>query len=115
MRSNRLSIATNLTTTGTGNIVLDSAGDLTLTNAVGSAAEVELDAGRAISESSAGTITATTLTGSSVTGATLDGANQIGVLGSFSNTGSGDFSLTDAQALIGEWPADGRGGRATSA
>src|SRR6185437_5848233 len=46
-----------------------------------------------------GIITAGTLGGSSIGGATLTGVNAIDTFSGFKNTGSGDVSLTNGQAL----------------
>ncbi|HEX7349006.1 MAG TPA: filamentous hemagglutinin N-terminal domain-containing protein [Rhodanobacteraceae bacterium] len=56
----------------------------------------KLAAGGAITEGSAGAITADTLTGSSVGDTTLNSANQVAGLGAFT---AANFSLTDAHAL----------------
>ncbi len=81
----------SLTTTGTGNIVIDTAmttgGSATLT-AAGTLAEY----------TPTGSITAATLQGSSGGATTLNGANDIANLGAFANTG-GALALTDDEAL----------------
>ena len=77
-----------------------SAGDdLTIGGAVTAGAVVHLNMNGKIRQSAGSVITASTLTGSAVGGAALNGANRVGDLGTFSNTGAGSFSFTDAQAL----------------
>src|SRR4029079_19428698 len=78
-------------TTGSGSITLNagiSAGTATVTlNSVGTIAQ------------NAGVITAATLTGGSVGGSAFPDANLVGSFSGFSNTGSGNVSLTNGQAL----------------
>jgi filamentous hemagglutinin family protein len=83
----------NLTfaTSGTGsNLAIDAA----LTGAT-----IDLVSSGAISQNSAGVITATTLTGSSSGATTLTSANQITDLGAFTNSAAGGFALTDGKTL----------------
>ncbi len=80
-----------LTTTGTGsNIVIDKA--------ITAGETVDLTSTGAISQTSAGIVTAAVLMGSAGAATTLSKANEIANLGAFSNTG-GAFSLTDDQSL----------------
>src|SRR6185312_10261325 len=73
-------------------------GDLDLAANVSAPGTVDLVSAGTVSQSG-GIITAATLTGSSAGSATLNDANLIANLGSFTNTGAGGFSLTDAQSL----------------
>ena len=110
-----LTNAQPLTVTGTvdtdatpGTTNTATAGDLTLTT-TGASDNLVLNAdliGHTVTLTSAdtigqsgGIITALTLTGSSVGGTTLNKANVITNLGTFDNTTSGDFALTDAATL----------------
>lgn len=85
-----------------GNISLTTvAGSLTLIGDVtvdGTTGTVALNSAGTIDQTG-GAITAGLLSGSSFGGATLSGPNQVGEFFGFTNTGSGDISLTNAIAL----------------
>ncbi len=84
---------------GTGKLALrTTSGDLVLAAGLTAGTTVTLSSAGTISQV-AGVITADTLTGSSVDGATLNEANLLTHLGAFSNTGTGDLALTNAQTL----------------
>ena len=121
-----LTNAQALTVTGTvdtdatpGTTNTATAGDLTLTT-TGASDNLVLDAnliGHTVTLTSAdtigqsgGIITALNLTGSSVGGTTLNKANLITNLGTFDNTTSGDFALTDAATLNVTGALDDAGG-----
>ena len=70
---------------------------------------VTLNSAGAITQAAAGIVTAGTLTGSSVGGATLSGANLVTSLASFTNSGSGQLSVTDAQSLATTGPVSSAG------
>src|SRR6185437_9018195 len=79
---------------------LDVSGAIGQTAGTISATDVALNAGGTISQSGGATIGATgTLSGTSTGGTTLDDTNRVANLGSFTNTGTGGFSLTDAEGL----------------
>ncbi len=94
-------IAVNDTTslTGAGELYLNSAGNISITDTINTGGLVDLIAAGAVGESGAGAITSTALTGSSSGGATLTGANDFGTLDAFVNNGVGGFALTDGAAL----------------
>jgi hypothetical protein len=71
---------------------------------------LSVTAGGALSESAGAVITTPTLSGTSQGGVTLDQANAIGTLGSFTNTGAGDFALTTASSLTVGGPVDAGSG-----
>jgi filamentous hemagglutinin family protein len=120
--ANLISTLGGFANTGSGDFVLDNGEALTVTGTVnagsgnltlattsgGIAVEGQLTAGAqatlnsagTLAESGSGAISAGSLTGSAVGGATLNGANQIATLDAFTNTGSGNFALTDGQTLI---------------
>ncbi|WP_426664809.1 beta strand repeat-containing protein, partial [Rhodanobacter caeni] len=85
-----------------GDVALDSAGDLTLTQAV-QGDTVTLVSGGNISQS-AGIITAGTLSGSAADGVALGQLNQVAALGNFDADG---FSLTNGAALVVSGVVDG--------
>jgi len=86
---------------GSGNLTLTTTGatgNIAIKQTVTSGGTIDLVSVGTIRQSNAGIITAGTLAGSSAGSTTLVAANQIGSLGTFTNTG-GKFSLTDDQAL----------------
>ncbi len=102
---------------GTGRLTLTTTGagdNIAINKAVTAGTTVTLDSSGKISESkTAGIITATVLTGSSDGGASLNGANEITDLDTFTNTGSGGFALTNAEALKVKGPVAAGPGNAS--
>jgi filamentous hemagglutinin family protein len=89
---------------GTGDLTFNVTGGLGIAAGVSAGGTVSLGVSGVIAETGAGAVSANTLTGSSNGGATLNGANQIANLGPFSNSGLGDFSLTDGKSLTVSGP-----------
>ena len=93
-----------LTITGTvqsdhGSVnIRTTAGNIAIQNLV-SADGVQFVSNGTVTESGAGRIKASQLGGSSVGGTALNGDNAIGALSDFTNTGEGNFALTNSQAL----------------
>ena len=85
---------------GSGNLTLaTTSGNIAVQGQLTTGAQATLNSAGALGESGAGAITAASLTGSAVGGVTLNGANKISTLDAFTNTGSGDFALTDGRTL----------------
>jgi filamentous hemagglutinin family protein len=84
---------------GAGSIALTTtSGGIGIASQLTAGVKVDLVSAATISEAGGG-IAAKMLTGSSVGGTTLDGTNLVTQLGSFANTGTGGFSLTDGSHL----------------
>ena len=94
---------TGISQTGTGSVILNNTGAISITGALSSANNVNLTATGAISEDitngNNGAISAVTLTTTSVGGQTLEGANTVTNFNATNST-SGDINLVNSAATL---------------
>ena len=114
--ANRFAALLGFTDTGGGYVTIADGSNLAVTGLVDvGAAILRLGDAGTISQSGAGAIDARVFGGGSVGGASLTGANLIGHLTGFDNGGTGDFALTDGEALTVTGPLTVNSGAITLA